>query len=443
MFRKAILLILASVMILATAACSHNKTKNPIANLNSKQPDKVLYDRAMDDLKHGRYDVARITLQTLINTYSDSEYIARAKLSVGDSWYAEGTTAALAQAEAEYKDFITFFPKMPEAAEAQLKVANIHYRQMEKADRDYTHAKRAEEEYRELIQQFSDSKLVPEAKKRLLEVQEVLAEREFRIGRFYFLRESWPAAIARLKSLSDAYPLYSHADEALFMLGNAYEGEIELIRENIKMAEVAKAKLIADFSQSAATAYAKILTRYPLMPRAGDAKQHLEALHQPIPAASAAAIAQNKAEEDSRSETNLRGRLMLNFKRSPDVAAAAKTGEPTMTDPDPTSAPEILRNASKVAEGTKTGTGSVTIEQVGKGEPAPNEATPRSEPSSNDKSAPELSVTPTTAPSQVNEAQTPDSQAAAKITATDSTDTRKDSTSKKKKKSVLRKLIPF
>ena len=441
MFRKAILFILASVMMLATAACNHNKSKNPIANLNSKQPDKVLYDRAMDDLKHGRYDVARITLQTLINTYSDSEYIARAKLSVGDSWYAEGTTTALAQAEAEYKDFITFFPKMPEAAEAQLKVANIHYRQMEKADRDYTHAKRAEDEYRELIQQFSDSKLVPEAKKRLLEVQEVLAEREFRIGRFYFLRESWPAAIARLKSSTDAYPLYSHADEALFMLGNAYEGEIELVRQNIRMNEVAKAKLISDFSQSAAAAYGKILTRYPAMPRVDDARQHLVALHLPVPVATAAAIAQNKAEETSRSESSLRDRLLLNFKRSPDVAAAAKIGEPTMTDPSPTSAPEILRNASRVAEGSgKTGNGAVTIEQVGKGAPAPNEATPRSDSSSSDKSAPELSVTPASAPAQVNEAQTPDSQAAA----ADSTGGKlKESTSKKKKKSALRKLIPF
>ena len=40
---------------------------------------------------------------------------------------------------------------MPEAAEAQLKIANIQYQQMEKADRDFTHAKRAEDEYRNLI----------------------------------------------------------------------------------------------------------------------------------------------------------------------------------------------------------------------------------------------------------------------------------------------------
>ena len=92
--------------------CTNKKVNNPLANVGSKQPDKVLFDRAMDAMKHNRFDVARMTLQTLINTYPDSEFIARAKLAVGDSWYAEGGTAALSQAEIEYKDFETFFPNM-------------------------------------------------------------------------------------------------------------------------------------------------------------------------------------------------------------------------------------------------------------------------------------------------------------------------------------------
>src|SRR5581483_6410475 len=120
--------ILFLLMVLAVSvACTNKKVNNPLANVGSKQPDKVLFDRAMDALKHNRFDVARLTLQTLINTYPDSEYIARAKLGVADSWYVEGGSTAQAQAEIEYKDFITFFPNMPEAAEAQLKIANIHY----------------------------------------------------------------------------------------------------------------------------------------------------------------------------------------------------------------------------------------------------------------------------------------------------------------------------
>ncbi len=87
-------------------------------------------------MKKGKYDVARLDLQTLLNTYPDSEYAMRAKLAIGDTWYKEGGTAALTQAEAEYKDFITFFPNSPEAAEAQMKVGDIYFQQMEKPDRD-------------------------------------------------------------------------------------------------------------------------------------------------------------------------------------------------------------------------------------------------------------------------------------------------------------------
>src|SRR5437762_2103041 len=226
--RSSVIALAATLAL--TTACTNKKVDNPLAKVDSKQPDKVLFDRGMDAMKHNRFDMARLEMQTLINTYPDSEFIARAKLALADSWYAEGGTAGLGQAEQEYKDFETFFPNMPEAAEAQLKIANIHFQQMEKADRDFTHAVRAEEEYRALIMQWPDSKLVPEAKQRLLEVQEVLGEREFRVGRFYYLRQSYPAAIARLQSLMDKYPLYSRADEADVLLGQNYEGQIARIR---------------------------------------------------------------------------------------------------------------------------------------------------------------------------------------------------------------------
>src|ERR1700746_3643854 len=118
--RRIHLIAVFGVLLALTAACTNKKSVNPLAGVGSKQPDKVLFDKAMDAMHHNRFDVARMTLQVLINTYPDSEYIARAKLAVGDSWYAEGGTAALAQAEQEYTDFAIFFPNMPEAAEAQL-----------------------------------------------------------------------------------------------------------------------------------------------------------------------------------------------------------------------------------------------------------------------------------------------------------------------------------
>jgi outer membrane protein assembly factor BamD len=391
MLRRSSFVAVVGMLLLITAACTNKKSVNPLANVGSKQPDKVLFDKAMDAMKHNRFDVARMTLQTLINTYPDSEFIARAKLAVGDSWYAEGGTASLAQAEQEYHDFETFFPNMPEAAEAQLKIANIQYQQMEKSDRDYTHAKRAEDEYRNLILQYPDNpKLVKEGKRRLLEVQEVLADREFGIGKFYYVRQSFPASIARLQTLAEKYPLYSRADEALYYLGQDYEGQIAQLRARpickavntppgCAGGENTKAKIIEEWTRQATAAYSQIITRYPLMERGDDAKKRLAALHQPIPRPTKAAVAQNRAEEDSRREANTLDRLMGVVKKGPDMAQASKVGEPTLVDPTPVSANQLAGETMRRAMGSPAGEHGVSVETITGGAPGPNEPAPRSD----------------------------------------------------------------
>src|SRR5271156_5709876 len=198
-----------------------------IAPVDAGLPDKVLYDKALDATKRGHFDVARLDLQTLLNTYPDSQYLMKAKLAIADSWFKEGGTAALTQAEQEYKDFETFFPNAPEAAEAQMRVGDIYFRQMDKPDRDYATTTHAEEEYRLMLQQFPDSPLVPQAQQRLREVQEVLAAREANIAQFYAQRQppNYSGAIARYQTVADSYPLYSHMDDVLIGLGDAYAAE--------------------------------------------------------------------------------------------------------------------------------------------------------------------------------------------------------------------------
>lgn len=377
--RRNLILSVVLVGLAFALGCTNKRSTNPLQNVGSKQPDKVLFDRSMDAMKHNHFDVARMTLQTLINTYPDSEYIARAKLAVADSWYAEGGTTALQQAEIEYKDFKTFFPNMPEAAEAQLKVADIHYQQMEKPDRDFTHAERAEEEYRALIQEYPDSKLVPKARQRLREVQEVLAQREFNIGQFYYLRMAYPASIARLQTLVDRYPLYSGADEALFMLGKCYEGEIELVRKNPHANEVAKSRMIEQLTKQAADAYAHIITRYPAMERAVDAKDRLEALKQPVPRPTRRMLEQNKKEEASRQESGLLAKSFGNFQRGPDVSRAARVGDPTLVDTEPANATNVVSSITNAAFSNVGADGKLNATVVSGGAVAPNQETPRSD----------------------------------------------------------------
>src|ERR1039457_2801184 len=316
---------------------------NPLANVASKQPDKELFDKAMIALKKGRFDVARLDLQTMLNTYPDSEYRMRAKLAVGDSWFKEGGTAALTQAEAQYKDFITFFPEAPEAAEAQMKVADIFYQQMEKPDRDYLNAQRAEQEYRAMINQFPDSTLVPRAKQKLRDVQEVLAERETQIGLYYGSRENFSASIARLQTVVDTYPLYSKSDQALLGIGDAYSGEAHAIRIAPNFPGAIKERMRAVYQDRAAAAYAKVITRYPMAPHVEDARDRLVAMTRPVPEPTQEAVAENDAEERSRQPLRFTDKTFDIIKHGPMVVAAAHGGDPSLDDPKRTLAPDITK----------------------------------------------------------------------------------------------------
>jgi outer membrane protein assembly factor BamD len=439
MVRKIFVSAVLAGAVLASSGC-HHKVQNPLANIDSKQPDKSLFDRSMDSMKKAHYQEARTLLETLINTYPDSEYIARAKLALGDAWYNEGGKAAWQQAESEYKDFQTFFPNLPEASEAQLKIASMHYREMEKPDRDYAEAQRAAEEYKSLIQQYPDSPLVPQAKQKLREVQEILAERQYRIAHFYYLRDNLAASQARLQSLTESYPLYSGIDEALFELGALYEKEAAGLRKQ-KIPDAQKEKLVAQYEKKAIDAYSKIITRYPATDRVGDAKRRLEGLKAPIPVPTAEALAQSKAEEASREKVKLVAKLTGNFKKHPNVAPSTKVGEPNLEQETITSAPALVNDLTNQLNGAPPSQ-NIGVQAVGTGTgtPGANEKPPGTQ-----DSTPTEGEAPKPAPAQVNEIQKQDpaTQAATTNSQTAPADPKQESSSKKKGKKGLRKLIPF
>src|SRR5436190_14594572 len=248
MFQKVLRISLvtgAMIVLLTGCGIRRHKYDNPIGK-DTQQPDKVLFDAAIKEIEHSRFDRGRLLLQTLMNTYGTSEYLAKAKLAIADAWYREGGAHGMAQAGAEYKDFILFYPAMEESAEAQEKICKMQYNQMEKADRDPIHALRAEDECRQLLVQFPNSKFAPEAQQLLRNVQEVLADKEFRVGTFYHTKGNNPAAANRLQALADQFPLYSKADEALWMLGDSFQ------------------RMGDRFENQQASAYTRIVKDYPL-----------------------------------------------------------------------------------------------------------------------------------------------------------------------------------
>ena len=61
----------------------------PDGEVSSTPHDKLLFEHAMSAVEQGRYSVANLTLQTLINTYPDSEYVGKAKEALDDPRIAQ------------------------------------------------------------------------------------------------------------------------------------------------------------------------------------------------------------------------------------------------------------------------------------------------------------------------------------------------------------------
>jgi outer membrane protein assembly factor BamD len=441
---------------------------------NNVQPDKVLYDRAADDIKHGKHEVGRLNLQTLINTYPDSEYLAKAKLLIADSYYKEGGTANMTQAISGYKDFIVFFPFLPEASYAQLQVAMGHFRQMEKPDRDRTEAKEAESEFQTFLQKYPKDPLADKAMQHLREVQEVIAEGDYRVAYYYYAKGDKRAAAARLIGVTNRYPLYSRSDHALWMLADIFDK--------------------AEKKEVAANYYARIVKNYPLSNEAPQAKARLIAMKVPVPQPDPKARARMVAEQNApRPHSSLAKKPLGILHSGPggEMRTAARVGEPNLEpEADTSSATDVLTggNSSRIVVGGSGGGGTTTgaagnttgiVATVTPGGPKTEEssgaegAAPADPNAPADGSAAPQAAQPETTPGESTSAApetptaTPNGGEAAVATGTDTTgattpgttsttdaktdasqtdtanqgDTGKESSSKKKK--GVRKLVPW
>jgi len=166
-------------------------------------------------------------------------------------------------------------------------------------------------------------------------------------------------------------------------------------------------------------------------------------LKAPIPVPTPEALAESKAEEASRERLKLVAKVTGNFKKRPNVLAASKVGDPNLQEETVANAAAIVNDLTNQINGMQASQNiGMKAVAAGTGTPAANEAAPgtSSEGQTTEGSAPKP------APAQVNEIQKSDTgtqQAAGTDSKAAPADPKQESSSKKKEKKGLRKLIPF
>ena len=271
---------LAVALLLSLCGCGKS-VKVQQSKSTIVENDKDLYITAMNALNKNRFTVARLQLQTLLETYEDSEFSAQAKYAYADTFYYESGHSNLVLAESEFRKFITFFPAHELADDAQMKVAMTHIKQLQKPDRDNTEARLAEYELNAMITDpsYANSDLLDEAKEKLRFVQEILAESILGPAEHYFRKGAYPAVVDRCEEILKKYPDFTGTDRVLYLLA-------ETVRK------VAPPQSTPYYSQ--------IVRDYPLSPLVKEAKKHLTELQANIPEPNPVAL--NRAQQSKEEQ---------------------------------------------------------------------------------------------------------------------------------------------
>lgn len=139
--------------------------------------DAALYGRALTALTKGEYPKARLLSQRLISSHPRSDFARDAFLMIGDSLRQEGG-ASLPLAEAQYQDYLVFYPSAGDADRVQMNIVLLTYQRMGQAPVSAADATKARTTLEKLIRDFPNSRLAPVAKEMLRDIDDLLAGRK-------------------------------------------------------------------------------------------------------------------------------------------------------------------------------------------------------------------------------------------------------------------------
>jgi outer membrane protein assembly factor BamD len=212
--------------------------------------DQELLDLGTQRLERGKYYKARQIFERLLRRPNvDPRVVPDAHLGLADAYFGKHGVLNVTEAMSRYSNFLTFYPTDPRADYAQYRLALCHFQQVYAPDRDQNETRTAIEEFRRVQALYPDSPYVDLAAEKIQEASDVLADHEYRVGKFYFDRKAYLGAIDRFLTILDLYPRYPDKDRLYYYLGNSLlrverneEGEIYLLKllETYPRSEYAK-----------------------------------------------------------------------------------------------------------------------------------------------------------------------------------------------------------
>ncbi len=224
--------LLTLVLFLAVSGCADIKKSfnftsideegNEIAkNEDVNLPAKDLLTKGMDDYNVGKYFTAIEFFEDLLNRFPFSSEATLAELKAADcNYYLEHYPEALLL----YEEFENRHPTNESMPYVMFQKAMCNYKQIDRIDRDTAGASKSIELFKQLLKAYPDSPYTGEAKTRIAEATEFLANHEYCVVEYYVRTAKYDQAKVRLKYLLAVYPETDIAVKAKDLLARIEAG---------------------------------------------------------------------------------------------------------------------------------------------------------------------------------------------------------------------------
>lgn len=202
--------ILAIAVLALLAACAKEPAFDPVSK----------FKEAEEKMQGFKYEDARKAYQEIQEKAPDRSYDADIMLRIADTYYGE---EKYAEAAVEYQAFLNFHPVHRDAPYAQYQIGMCSFNEMTTVDRDPGLTRLALAEFQKVLEKFPGNPYENETKQKIEICRGNLAEYELYVGRYYWKKGAYRAAIGRLEKLLKDFPGFPVEEEALYYLGLSHD----------------------------------------------------------------------------------------------------------------------------------------------------------------------------------------------------------------------------
>jgi outer membrane protein assembly factor BamD len=226
MFRpsRRVLCLLAAAVF--AAACGTSDKIDP----NSTKAVEALYAEGKDELASGGYERAIKIFERVEGRAAGTLLAQQASLDLA---YAQHRSNDRAAALATLDRFIKLHPSSPALDYALYLrgVANFNDKlgilsalsRQDLSERDQQASRDAYQSFRQVVEQFPQSRYAADSKLRMDYIVNALAEYELHVSRYYFRRGAYVAAANRAQQVLLEFPQAPATEEALFLMATSYQ----------------------------------------------------------------------------------------------------------------------------------------------------------------------------------------------------------------------------